>query len=59
MGSSPVEQKEIESKKNELNSIGNKLFFSFRLDSILVKHLVQEQRRILKNAPKPKRNSGK
>jgi hypothetical protein len=39
MGSSPVEQKEIE-------------------NSILVKHLVQEQRRILKNAPKPKRNSG-
>jgi hypothetical protein len=39
MGSSPVEQKEIE-------------------NSILVNQVVRNQRRMLKNAPKSKRNSG-
>jgi hypothetical protein len=57
MGSSPVEQKAIESKENELNLNCKNILLS--IDSILVNQYVREQKRILKTAPKGKRNSGK
>jgi hypothetical protein len=55
-GSFSVEQKEIDSKKNELSFICHEFLF---LDSILAKQIVREQQRMYKNASKSRKTSGK